>query len=356
MTLTQTAILVKQIIFITAIFVILSIIAFIAYQTAYNYYISRRPPPEERPNNKFGQLPALDFPQSIVSGSKFSYSLDTATGNLPRLGQDPKFPKIVKVYFINKPVATLLSPDRGIEFAKKFNITTPPQVLSETAYRFYQEGKTLTLELDTKNFKFANTGVTASNQILPNDKNLSDGFRGLLSNLGVLQKDLQEGPAKITLLKEDAGKLVPTNARSEARFANVSLWPKAIVGNLIYSPKYDVSLISALVTGSSNGIENYYSIEYTYWSIDTTILATYAAKPLDQAFEELKSGQAAVILEPGTANVSITNIIPGYFLPEKYTSFLQPIYIFEGPQFIAYVGAMDTSKFPSTQSSSKPSQ
>lgn len=355
MTLSQTAVLVKQTVFITVIFVILSIIALIAYQTAYNYYISRRPPAEERPDNKFGQLPALDFPQSVVSGTKFSYSLDTATGNLPRLGQDPKFPKIVKVYFINKPVSTLLSPDRGVEFAKKFNIVTPPQVLSETSYRFYQDARTLTVELDTQNFKFANTKVTPSDQILPNDKNLADGFRGLLSNLG-LKTDLQDGPAKITLLKEEAGKLVPTNARSEARFANVSLWPKGIEGKLIYSPKYDVSLISALVTGSSNNMENYYSIEYTYWSPDTTILATYAAKSLDQAFEELKSGQAAVILEPGTPNVSITNITPGFYLPEKYTTFLQPIYIFEGPQFIAYVGAVDTSKFPSTQSSSKSNQ
>ena len=356
MTLTQTAIIVKQIIFFTAIFAIISIIAFVGYNAGYNYYISRRPLPEERPDNKFGQLPALDFPISVVPSSNFSYSLDTVTGNLPRLDQDPGFKKIIKVYFINKPVATLLSPDRSVEFAGKFSITTPPQILSETLYRFFQDGKTLTVELDTQNFKFANTQVSPSNEILPSDNNLTQGFKSFLSGVGASNLNLDEGSTKVTLLKEEEGQLVPTGARSEARYAHVSLWPKAIDGKLIYSPKYNVSLITALISGSSNTIENYLSIEYTYWQIDQTTAATYPAKSLDLAFDELKSGSGTIIAEPGTAQVSITSVSSGYFLPEKYTPFLQPIYIFEGPEFVAYVGAIDTSNVAPTQSSNKSSQ
>lgn len=356
MTLTQTAIIVKQIIFFTAIFVIISIIAFVGYSAAYNYYISRRPLPEVKPDTRFGQLPALDFPESIVPGSNFSYSLDTVTGNLPRLDQDPGFKKIVKVYFIIRPVATLLSPDRSVEFAGKFGITTPPQILSETLYRFFQEGKTLTVELDTQNFKFANTKISPSNEILPSDNSLTQGFKGFLSGVGASNLDLGEGSAKVTLLKEEEGKLVPTAARSEAHYAHVSLWSKAIDGQLIYSPKYNVSLISALVSGSSSGIDNYLSIEYTYWSVDSQTFATYPAKTLDQAFDELKSGQGTLIIAPQTPNASITSVVSGYFLPEKYASFLQPIYIFEGPEFVAYVGAIDTSKVAPTQNSNKPSQ
>lgn len=356
MSLTQTAIIVKQIIFFTVIFLIISLIAFVGYQAAYNYYISRRPPPEERPDTKFGTLPALDLPPSLAPSSNFTYSLDTVTGNLPRLDQDPGFKKIIKVYFIARPVATLLSPDRSVEFAAKFGITTPPQVLSETLYRFYQEGKTLTVELDTLNFKFANTKVTPSNELLPSDNNLIGSFKGFISNVGASRPDLNEGPARVTLLKEENGKLIPTAARSEAHFAHISLWPKAIEGKLIYSPKFNVSLISALISGSSGSIDNYLSIEYTYWQIDPSTFATYPAKTLDAAFEELKSGQGTVILSPQSANVSITSVNVGYYLPEKYTPFLQPIYIFEGPEFVAYVGAIDTSKVPPTQNSNKPNQ
>lgn len=356
MTLTQTAIIVKQIIFFTAIFVIISIIAFVGYQAAYNYYISRRPPPEERPDTKFGTLPALDLPPSLAPSSNFTYSLDTVTGNLPRLDQDPGFKKIIKVYFITRPVATLLSPDRSVEFAEKFGITNPPQVLSETLYRFFQEGRTLTVELDTLNFKFANTKVTPSNELLPNDNSLIGSFKGFISSVGASHPDLNEGPAKVTLLKEENGQLNPTAARSEAHYAHISLWPKAIEGKLIYSPKFNVSLISALISGSAASIDNYLSIEYTYWQIDPSTSATYPAKTLEAAYDELKSGQGTVVIAPPSPKVSITAVTLGYFLPEKYTPFLQPIYIFEGPEFVSYVGAIDASKVAPTQNSNKPSQ
>lgn len=356
MNLTKTAILVKQIIFFTVIFIITGIITFVGYQAAYNYYVSRRPIPEEQPNNKFGPLPPLDLPKSVVPSSSFTYSLDTTTGNLPKIGQDPNFKRINKVFYINKSVATFLSPDRAEEFARKFNITNPPQILSETLYRFFQDDKTLTVELDTQNFKFANIRATPSNQLLPSDRDLIEGFRGILSNTGVLKEELRDGPGKVTLLLEEKGKLLPTNARSEAKYAHISLWPKSVDGKLIFSPKFNVSLVSALVVGSSGNLANYLSIEYTYWSVDTTNFATYAAKSLEKAFEELKSGQGTVIIEPGSPNISITAVSPGYYLPENFTSFLQPIYIFEGPQFVAYVGALDASRVLPTQNLNSPSQ
>lgn len=356
MTLTQTAVVVKQAFFLLAIFIIISAIAFVGYQAAYNYSISRRPPPEEKPDVKYGQLPPLDLPPSIFPSSNFTYSLDTVTGNLPRLEQDPNFRKIVKVYYINKSVVTLLSPDRSFAFAQKFGINTPPQILSEILYRYFQDGKTLTVELDTQNFKYANTKVPPSNEILPDDNSLINGFRGILANAGVLNEELRDGSAKVTLLKEENGKLKPTKLRTEARFTHVSLWPKAIDGKLIYSPKFNVSLISALTAGSTDNIQNYMSIEYTYWLVDKSTFATYPAKSLEKAFEELKAGQGTVVISPQVPNASITSVSAGYYLPEKYAPFLQPIYVFEGPEFAAYTSAIDTTKVSPTQNLNKPTQ
>lgn len=343
MTLTQTATLVKRVIFFSAIAAILSIISFVGYSAAHKFYLSRLPEPEVRPDTKFGKLPPADFPQSLVPSSNFTYTLDTVTGNLPKLDQDPGFEKIVKVYFVNKPVATLLSPERSAAFAAKFGITTPPQVLSELVYRYYQDDKTITIDIDTQNFKYANVNVPPATELLPDENSLISGFKGVLGSVGALKKEFEEGSAKVTFMKMENGEIVPTNARSEARYAHISLWPKPIDNKVINFPKYNVSLISALVSQSSGRLDDYLSIEFTYWAIDTQTFATYPAKPIEVAFDELKSGQGTVITQPPISQVSITSISPGYYMSGNYKPYLQPVYIFEGPQFVAYISAIDNS-------------
>lgn len=358
MTLTKTAILVKRVIFFSAISGIVSIISFVGYSAAHNYYISRLPPPEVKPDTKFGKLPPPDFPDSLVPSSNFTYTLDTVTGNLPKFNQDPGFDKIIKVYFVNKPVATLLSPDRSAAFAAKFGITTPPQVLSELVYRYYQNDKTITIDIDTQNFKYAKVNVPLATELLPDENSLIAGFKGILSNAGAIKGEFEEGLGKVTYMKMENEKLVPTSVRSEARYAHISLWPKSLDNKVINFPKYNVSLVSALVSQSSDRLEDYLSIEFTYWAVDTTTVATYPAKSLDLAFDELKSGQGTVIIEPPTPQVSITSVSFGYYMSENYKPYLEPIYIFEGPQFVAYVGAVDNSLIIAapTQNSNKPSQ
>lgn len=358
MTLTQTAKLFKQVVFLASIFVILSIIAFIGYKAAYNYYVTKEPPPVEKPDIRFGQLPPPPLPQSTALSSNFTYSLDTVTGFLPKMEQDAGFKNIVKVYFVNRPVATLLSPERATIFAKGFNITTPPQILSETLYRFFQDNKTLTINTDTQNFKYANTAVPKPlNRLTESEAQLSAGFVGVLSRVGAFKPDLESGPSKVTLLKEKDEKLVPVTSKNEALYAHISLWQKFLDDKMIHSPKFNVSLISALVAGPSGNLNNYLSIEYTFWAIDRTSPATYPAKSIDIAFDQLKSGKGVVVVSPKTSNVSITSISTAYYMPEEYLPFLYPIYVFEGPQFAAYVSALDEASIAGpTQNLNTPTQ
>ena len=94
---------------------------------------------EEKPDTKFGVLPDPDFPLPKVSSSNFSYSIDTQTGNLPEFGGD--IAKIQRVYFMPKPFATLLSPERSTELAQMFGFGSPPEILSELEYRYSDEEK-----------------------------------------------------------------------------------------------------------------------------------------------------------------------------------------------------------------------
>ncbi|MBI2020371.1 hypothetical protein HYS94_03025 [Candidatus Daviesbacteria bacterium] len=339
MTLTQTAILTKRLIAISIITLILGTISFIGYKIWQAYELANRPPVEEKPNRQFGSLPAIDFPKTQVSSSNFSYSLDTATGSVPKVGIDEGFEKIIKVYFLPKPYASLLSFEKTQELAARFNILTPPQILTEINYRFVDGSKILNIDLDSGNFKYSNE-ATSSAESLADDESLISDFRNVLNDLKVFRENLNGGPSKVISLKKENSRLISTNARVEAQAALISLWPKALDKKPIFTADFNKSLINATVFKSANQLENYLSLNLTNWQVDETTFATYPTKSAEIAFEDLKSGKGVIILEPNKSQVSITSIYLGYYLPENYNLYLQPIYIFEGPNFVAYVSAV----------------
>jgi len=346
MTLSQTAILTKQIITISLIALVLGIVSFTGYKIWYSYYLSTLPPVEEKPDLRFGILPNLDFPRVGVSSSNFSYSLDTQTGGLPKVGQEAGFEKIIKVYFIAPSFATLLSPQRSEDLARKLEIQTSPQIISETQYRFEEDKKILSVDLNTGNFyytkEYAKEATISAVENLDDDNKLLSDFKILLDSLGYLNDDLKMGRTKITLLKKTGAELIPTNLRSESVGVQVSIWPKSIEGKSIFTPNFNQALVNTTVLTSADRLENYLSINFTHFFVDTTTFATYPTKQAEQAFDDLKNGQGIVVLEPDKPQVSITSVYLGYYLSQNYSTYSQPIFVFEGPNFVAYVPAISS--------------
>lgn len=330
MTLTQTAILTKQVIFFSTLISIVGITSLIGYKYWYNFiYLPGVPPVEEKADTNFGLLPVPDFPISNVSSSNFTYSLDTTTGLLPKIGQNPDFPPIIKVYFITKPYATLLSGEKSAALAEKFAITTAPQISSDTEYTFVQDQKTLSLDLDSGNFIYTNNKSSPAETIIDSEEQLIEGFKQTLNSLGLFKQDFEGGRKEVRFLK------------NATQIAEISLWMNDLDGKPIITPYFNKSLVNALVFKSASNIENYLSLEFTYWPIDASIFATYPLKDPQIAFDDLRSGKGVVIIEPLKPQVSITSISLGYFLPQKYNPYLQPVYIFEGAGFVAMVSAID---------------
>lgn len=339
MTLTQTATIVRQVIIISAVALVLGIAGFIGYRIWHAYYLAHLPPVEEKPDTRFGLLPPINFPKKTVSTSNFSYSLDTTTGGLPKVGVDPDFEKIAKVYFVTQTFASFLSADRAGALASNFGLVTPPESLNETRYKYSGQKKTLTVELDSGNFSYRN-GATMSASLLDDDSKLISDFEQVLNSLGVMKDDLKTGRTKILFLKNAGEALTSTQLRSEATAVQISLWPSLLNKKSIFTANFDKSLINATITGSASNLENYLSFSFTYYPIDTSTFATYPIKTAEVAFEDLKNGKGVVITEPKNPQVSITSVYLGYFLSDDYSPYLQPIFIFEGPNFVAYTNAI----------------
>ncbi len=329
MTLTQVALLTKQVITISIFALMLATTFFIGYKIWNAYNLTHLPPVEEKPDTSFGILPYPDFPKTEVSSSNFSYSIDTVTGGLPKLGEDPGFEKLIKVYFVTKPFATFLSAEKSQVLAEKFAITNEPQIITETNYLFKNQDSLLSVDLDSGNFTYRREASISAKESLDNDSKLTSDFKATLNSLGVLKPQLSEGKSKVTMVKKE-----------EAQVAQISLWSANLDDKPIVTPDFNKSPVNALVYKSAEDIQNYLSLNFTYYPVDSSTFATYPIKSAETALGDLRLGKGAVIIEPPKPNVSITSVYLGYFQSENYSPYLQPIFIFEGPNFVAYVPAI----------------
>ncbi|MCR4305924.1 MAG: hypothetical protein NUV73_02470, partial [Candidatus Daviesbacteria bacterium] len=307
MTLTQTAILTRRVILFSIISLVLSITGFIGYNIWHAYYLASLPPIEEKPDIKFGLLPPPDFPQGSVSTSNFSYSLDTTTGGLPKVGTDEGFEKVVKVYFVTQTFATLLAPEKSGALAEKFAISSPPEIISDTRYRYRDQNKTLLVDLDNGNFAYNKESTPSADVNLDEEDKLVSNFKQILSHLELLKEDLQDSRTKVGFLKLNGDGLSPTQLKSETVAYQISLWPAAIDKRAIFTPDFNNALISAVITGPANNLENYLTLRFTYYPIDLSTYATYPIKTGEDAFDDLKTGEGVVIIEPDKPQVSITS-------------------------------------------------
>lgn len=334
MTLTQAAVWTKKIITGSAIFIAAALFILLIYNLYQQYQISKQPNPSDIPQNSFGALPAINFPTSNISSSNYSYSLDTETGQLPSA------PKIMKVYFIPRTGVTLLAPDKSKALAQKLGFNNGPDTSSSTVYKYDDgNGGTLIMDLTTGNFHYSKNSLDIPDQnpnnkplTLPDNNTIVSNFKNYLSSADLLPAELNNGRTNVTYTN--------TN-NTDSDQAIVSIWPDNIDKVPIVTANFVHGLVKATVSKYKPGQVSINQVDYIYWPVDKTTSSTYLLKTPDQAYADLRSGASFVAVQPPNPNVSITSVFLAYFEMPDYTPYLQPVYVFQGPNFAAVVPAVN---------------
>lgn len=335
MTLTEASALTKKGMIVSAITLVVIFAAWGIWHYYYNYiYLPGLPVEVEKPTLAFGPLPELKFPDPTVASSNFSYSLDTETGTLPE-----DIPELFKVYSVAQLATDLLALDRAKSLAGELNFNRNPEAISATQYKFIDNinGGQLIVDLDTGNFKFRrNVATSSSDNFEDIEEFISEDSQGqslksFLSARELLKDQLQNGRTLVTYNNP---------VKVDSNMVTIGLWQDDIDEIPIVTPKFNEALIKAVATNNRDPLKKYILMDYTFWPIDLNNFGTYPLKPVAEAYEQLKNGDAFVALEPRTGNVSLTKIYLGYYLSELYSNYLQPVYVFEGPSFAAFVPAL----------------
>lgn len=328
MTLTQTAQLTKRLILISIVVLFLGVGGRIGYNLWEDYRLAQLPPPVEKPEMKFGPLPQITFPAPGVSSTNFSYSLDTATGGFPEIAS------LVRIYFIPQASISLLSPEKAKVLAENLGFSIGPEVIDEKTHLFKNpDGGSIEINIITGNFNFQKSDSTKTyekdfDQNLFSQDLAAREFKEFLGKFNYLPQELGEGQTKVVL-----------NDRTASPSASISIWPADVDKHKIITAVPDQGLVRGEFIPKSSSLD-FYKVSYIFWPIDKTTYSTYPIKTPEEAFEELKSGEGHISLEPSDPQVSITSVYLAYYQSENYTPFLQPVFVFEGPNFVGLVPAI----------------
>jgi hypothetical protein len=291
----------------------------------------------------FGVLPQINFPESTSSGS-LVYSLETLNGRFPNL------PSIGKVYFIAVPKENLQSINRSVEQAMKLRFTAEPSVITKTVRQWINPDNpllSLRYNVATGNFiikyDWANDSSIFDIKELPDKDTALLESKNFFNNLGLLPKELQEGKTQISFYRASVGAYTQAPSLSSADFVRIDYFRNNLDNLPLVGDMPNHSPLYIIYSGIKDEFRRMVEVHYVIWDIDKDTFATYPLKSIDEAWNDLKNG-GAYISNQGTGGsnlINIRQIYLAYYYSDNPTSFLQPVYIFEGDKgFIAYVSAI----------------
>jgi hypothetical protein len=295
------------------------------------------PPPPTPPENKFGNtLPHVSFP--IKTFDKLNYKINTVSGTLP---QSPDRIKIYKT-LETPPDINALGIARNTLANANFKLSE--RKISDTVFSFANEnGTQIAYDIYTKSFTI-NSNYLQNPSTFENIGNRKDIVRlaviSFIDSLGIDKSDINLQKTAFTFYKIENGKLVKTTNQAQSQIALVSLFQNDIDTIAINYPSEFNSVMNFYVGIVQNKPE-IVAGNFTHTIVNSIDSSTYLIKTVNQAFEDLKKGNAYMVENaPDVENIDITNVTLGYYIGATAQPYLVPIFIFEGKDFKAYVQAL----------------
>ncbi len=297
-------------------------------------------PKKIAPNVKFGALTSIPFPPK-TGLPEFEYSLELPTGSFPAL------PEIAKVFYIPKDDVSLQSSEMAKGRAGQLGFNTEPISKDGTIYKFSHPKISATLEMNIVSGIFNISYNLAADPIplekQPPDPNQAASIvKTFLNKAQILPEDLN-GNLSQEYLRVDSQGLSTALSLSEANLIKINLFRSPIDEIDPVTADPNTSNVWFILSGESEGQRQIIAAEFHHFNVDDQQVGTYPLIKASEAMETLKAGKGyiASLGQNQDGKVIIRRIYLGYYDPGLYTSYYQPVIVFEGDRgFKAYVPAV----------------
>lgn len=297
----------------------------------------------------FGSIKRPVIKEGSTSAS-FQYVLDTIEGqpvtatetakvfSLPPSYSRMKF--LQQIYLMAKAVGfdtetvkhTLVGTDATFDDGKQ------KMTIDITNYNFVYEFNIK--NLDSEEFSISNT--------LPSQRDIEDKAINFLIAVGRYPEELAQGKRNLVYMtyRADNNQLMPAPENQTTNMVEVDFYRPDITGSPsdypIVSPSYFNSQNYVMIAFGKDSFQ-VIKAQVKFFEKSSDQYGIYPLKSGDAAWEELKVNKGIIVSDTtGISTVNIKKMFLGYFDPDVYQEYLQPVYVFLGDNnFVGYVPAVD---------------
>lgn len=298
------------------------------------------PTPPPKPTVLFGKLPKINFGTSNFSDSKFKYSLNTVSGNLPT------FKDQVRVYKVFSPSPDLLGLNKTKSKIQPNGFLGDPVAISNVNYQWKDSSslqRKLIMNIFSYNFDMTSSYLTnnfvLSQTNMPDQTSAAAIAQNYLDVMGLYPDDIDNSKTQVNLYSINGTNLVPATSLSRTQVLRVDLFQKDLDKMPIFYPNPNFSTMNFLIGGGQNDPQVLEA--HFYYPKLGTDSSTYPIKTTDELYNELLGGKAFIATYDGTSkSINITDVILAYYISPEQKYYL-PIAVFKGDNnFYAYVPAL----------------
>jgi len=294
----------------------------------------------------FNRIKRPYLTDATPSGS-LKYALDTVDGRpvtatesarvlfLPQA--ETKFGYREKLYLIAKSLG--------------FNTESSGYRLIESQATFSEPNQKLVIDIRNFNFDyryfFENDKTVLQNVRTPNQEESVEKAVQFLQTAGRYPEELSRGKTNVLFLRYD----IETNSMGvlknniEANMVEVDFYrpdveaqPNAIP---VVSPKYFNSQNYVLMMFRNDGTYKVLRSQVQFYDRSAEQIGVYPLRSGHKAYEDLQKGKGYIVSQPQSDHITIRKMFLGYFDPDVYQEYLQPVYVFVGDgDFVGYVPAV----------------
>lgn len=330
-------------------FLIVSFFLFIVFYLLLQFAFKNIGPTQQAPqapsyNILFGKIPQLQFSSRIDYPPKATFSLDTLSGkpteasssaNVYFLPVRPvRFGYLQKAYFMAKTLG--------------FDTTFTKHTTKDTTLTIEDEEKKVNIDITNFNYDFKLNYETRpelfSDSIVPTKQVAAEFAKQFLRALGKYHDEFVRSQPEVIYMRfeHDTGEFSVVENAEEANVVEVDFFRPDMPGGFsLRPPRYFNSQNYVVMTFTPTGYKVIKS-QIKYFPYDAQNIGIYPIKTASQAYEELQKGNGTIVSagKNGSA-ISIEKMFLGYYDPEIYQTYLQPIFVFLGKNgFVAYVPAL----------------
>lgn len=298
------------------------------------------PPPPPTPTATFGMMKEPSFPEGVKKN--FTFEIETISGDLPIL------PALSNVYKMELRGPDILAVENASQRAASIKFDYNPQQISDFEYKWTNPNPPVqNLTIDTRLNKFNLTSSYINYEDKIKLKNFSEKqeavtvAQNFLGALGMYPEDVDEEKIEVEYSILDGGVLRPSSRVVTSNIATIYFYQKPIEEVPIVYPQTPKSTMKVTVATLDHKGE-VIDANFSHQNILVDQSATYPLKTAEEAYEDLKKGNAYVLSHNGEdKNVKITDVYIALYNPGELQEFLTPVIVFEGNNnFLAYVPAI----------------